>query len=102
MDEAGSNLAMTRVYRQGAKGQRVIETIPQKYGKNVTMLATLSFFGIEAPTTINGVVGGIVFKVYVEEVLGTTLKTGDIVIMDNLPAHKVEGISQLIQARERS
>jgi transposase len=88
---------MTRLYGRSAKGERVIETVPQNYGENITMLATLSFSGIEAPMTINGAVDGIVFKVYVEKVLCPTLKSGDVVIMDNLPAHKVVGIRELIE-----
>lgn len=98
LDEAGSNLAMTRAYGRGAKGERVIETVPQNYGENITMLATLAATGIEAPMTINGAVDGIVFKVYVAEVLCPTLEAGDIVVMDNLPAHKVAGIRELIEA----
>lgn len=62
------------------------------------MLATLTFSGITAPMTIGGAVDGTVFKVYVEQVLCPTLEIGDIVIMDNLPAHKVKGIKELIEA----
>ncbi len=91
---------MSRLYGRGGNGERVIETIPQNYGENVTMLAALSLSGIAAPMTVNGAVDGIVFKVYVEEVLCPTLSRGDIVIMDNLPAHKVAGIKELIEARE--
>ena len=99
LDEAGSNLAMTRLYGRGERGARVVETVPQNYGENITMLASLSLSGIEAPMTINGAVDGVVFKVYVEEVLSPTLKAGEVVIMDNLPAHKVSGIRELIEAR---
>jgi len=99
LDEAGSNLAMTRLYGRGGGGARVVETVPQNYGENITMLATLSLAGIEAPMTINGAVDGIVFKVYVEQVLCPTLTKGDVVVMDNLPAHKVAGIEELIEAR---
>jgi transposase len=99
LDEAGSNLAMTRVYGRAAKGERVVETVPQNYGENITMLASLSLSGIQAPMTINGAVDGIVFKVYVEQVLCRTLSVGDVVIMDNLPAHKVAGIKELIEAK---
>ncbi len=63
------------------------------------MLATLSLSGIEAPMTITGAVDPVVFKVYVEQVLCPALSTGDIVIMDNLPAHKVAGIRDLIEAK---
>ena len=85
LDEAGSNLAMTRLYGRAAKGERVIETVPQNYGENITMSASLSLSGIEAPMTINGAVDGIVFKVYVEQLLCPTLSAGDIVVMDNAP-----------------
>ncbi len=99
LDEAESNLAMTKVYGRAAKGERVIEKVPQNYGENITMLASLSVSGIEAPMTINGAVDGIVFKVYVEKVLCPTLIEGDVVVMDNLPAHKVVGIRELIEAK---
>jgi transposase len=99
LDEAGSNLAMTRLYGRGARGVRVIETVPQNYGENITMLASLSASGIEAPMTINGAVDGVVFKVYVAEVLSPPLTAGDVVVMDNLPAHKVSGVRELIEAR---
>lgn len=99
LDEAGSNLAMTRLYGRAARGKRVIDNVPQNYGENITMLAALSLSGINAPMTIGGAVDGAVFKVYVEQVLCPTLQAGDVVIMDNLPAHKVKGIEELIQAR---
>ena len=99
LDEAGSNLAMTRLYGRAAKGERVIESVPQNYGENITILATLGLSGITAPMTINGAVDGSVFKVYVEEVLCPTLREDDVVVMDNLPAHKVSGIRELIESK---
>jgi transposase len=99
LDEAGSNLAMTRLYGRGGGGARVIETVPQNYGENITMLATLTLSGITAPMTINGAVDGVVFKLYVAEVLCPTLSRGDIVVLDNLPAHKVAGVKELIEAK---
>ncbi len=99
LDEAGSNPAMTRLYGRAAKGNRVIETVAQNYGENITMLASLSLAGVEAPMTINGAVDGIVFKVYIAEVLCPTLKAGDVVVMDNLPVHKVAGVKELIEGR---
>lgn len=99
LDEAGSNLAMTRTRGRAAQGERVVETTPQNYGENITMLAALSVSGISAPMTINGAVDGAVFTAYVEQVLAPTLEAGDVVVMDNLPAHKVKGIRELIQER---
>jgi transposase len=99
LDEAGSNLAMTRLYGRAAPGERVVDNAPQNYGENITMLATLSLAGIAAPMTVAGAVDGVIFRTYVEEVLAPTLSAGDVVIMDNLGAHKVSGVRQLIEAR---
>lgn len=77
IDEAGSNLAMTRLYGRAARGERVIDSVPKNYGENVSMLACLSMSGIVAPMTIDGAVDGLVFKAYVEQVLCPTLCEGD-------------------------
>ena len=98
LDEAGSHTAMTRVYGRSEKGERIIESVAQNYGENISMLASLSSSGVEAPMTITGAVDGTVFKIYVEEVLCPTLQAGDLVIMDNLAVHKVKGIRELIEA----
>lgn len=99
IDEAGSNLAMTRLYGRAAPGERVFDSVPKNYGENISMLACLSLSGIAAPMTIDGAVDGIVFKVYVEQVLCPTLSEGDVVVMDNLSAHKVSGVRELIESR---
>jgi transposase len=99
LDEAGSNIAMTRAYGRAARGERIYDSVPQNYGENITMLATLGFSGIEAPMMIQGAVDGIVFLSYVEQVLVPTLTVGDVVIMDNLGAHKVKGVRQAIEAK---
>ncbi len=99
LDEAGSNLAMTRLYGRAKRGERVFDSVPQNYGENITMLACLSENGLTAPMTVAGAVDGAVFKAYVEQVLAPTLLKGDVVIMDNLGAHKVKGIREAIEAR---
>ena len=60
---------MTRSYGRGAPGARVVDSVPQNYGSNLTILAVLSLTGVSAPMTISGAVDGIVFKTYVERVL---------------------------------
>ncbi len=72
--------------------------MPQNYGENVTMLAALGVGGVQAPMTVNGAVDGEVFLSYVREVLVPTLAEGDIVVMDNLKAHKVAGVREAIEA----
>ena len=95
--EAGSTIAMTRLYGCAAPGERVVETTPQNYGENISMLACLSLSGITAPMTIDGAVDSLVFLAYVKQVLVPTLSKGDVVVMDNLSAHKVKGVRVLIE-----
>lgn len=99
LDEAGSNLAMTRLYGRAKRGERVFDSVPHNYGENITMLACLSEAGLSAPMTVEGAVDGLVFLAYVEQVLAPTLAAGEVVIMDNLGAHKVKGIREAIEAR---
>jgi transposase len=84
------------LYGRAPRGERVIGTAPQTYGANVTMLAALGSQGVEAVMTIDGATDAEGFRVYVAPVLCPTLRPGDMVIMDNLRAHKVAGIREAI------
>jgi transposase len=97
IDESGVTLAMTRRYGRAPQGERGIGTAPQNYGANVTMLAALGNRGVEAVMTIDSATDAEVFQVYVAQVLRPTLRPGDIVIMDNLRAHKVAGIREAVE-----
>ena len=99
IDESGSNLALTRLYGRATPGERVCEGVPQNYGENVTMLAAISLQGVSAPMTVNGGVDGAVFLAYVREVLAPTLVAGEIVVMDNLGAHRAAGVAEAIEAK---
>lgn len=88
---------MTSRYGRAAPGERVQESVPKNYGENVSMLATISLAGLDAPMTISGAVDGIVFLEYVKQVLCPTLTEGDVVVMDNLSAHKVKGVCEAIE-----
>jgi transposase len=88
---------MTRLYGRAPRGARVVGTVPQNYGANVTMLAALGSHGVEAVMTIEGATDAEVFRAYVEQVLRPTLRPGDIVRMDDLRAHKAAGIREAIE-----
>jgi transposase len=90
---------MTRLYGRAPKGERVVGSAPQNYGENVTMLGTLSCTGLGAMMTVNGATDADVSRVYVRDVLAPTLSEGDIVVMDNLSAHKVAGVRETLEAR---
>jgi transposase len=99
IDESGVNLAMTRLYGRAPKGERVLGAVPQNYGVNVTMLGALGMQGIQAMMTVEGATDADVFLAYVEHVLAPTLRPGDLVVMDNLRAHKVAGVQQALAER---
>ena len=90
---------MTRRYGRARRGQRVHDAVPKNWGRNVTVPGTLSCQGLEAVMTIEGATDAAVFRAYVGEVLAPTLKPGDVVVMDNLGTHKVDGIRSAIKAR---
>jgi transposase len=99
VDESSVNLAMTRLYGRAPAGERVVGSVPQNYGPNVTMLGALGVQGLQAVMTVDGATDADVFRTYVKKVLGPTLTPGDIVVMDNLQAHKAVGIQQAIARR---
>ncbi len=99
IDESGINLALTRLYGRAPRGERALGSAPQNYGQNVTILGALSCTGLEAVMTVEGATDADVFRAYVREVLCPTLRQGDIVIADNLSAHKAAGVQEAIAAQ---
>lgn len=98
IDESGVNLALTRLYGRAPRGERAVGSVPTNYGANLTMIGALGISGLEALLTIEGATDGEVFGVYVERILCPTLRKGDLVVMDNLGAHKVAGIREAIES----
>jgi transposase len=96
-DGSGVTLAMTRLYGRAPRGERVVGTVPQHDGANVTMLAALGRHGVGAVLTSDGATAAEVFRAYVAQVLRPTLRPGDIVSMDNRRAHKAAGIGEAIE-----
>ncbi len=98
LDESGASTQMTRNYGRAPSGKRVAEGTPQSHWHTVTMLAALTTKGLQAPMTIESPTDGDVFLAYLEQVLCPQLHPGQVVILDNLAAHKVAGVQQLIAA----
>jgi transposase len=72
---------------------------PYGHWRTTTFLAALRHDGLTAPMTLDGPMDGETFRAWTQQFLGPTLRSGDIVIMDNLPAHKVNGIREAIEAQ---
>ena len=98
IDESWINIGMTRLYGRAAAGTRVAEAVPQHRGTRLTMIAAVGLRGISAEWVIEGAIDGDAFAVYLNEVLGPTLRPGDIVVMDNLRVHKVAAVEAAINA----
>ena len=100
LDETGTTTAMTRRYGWGSRGERLVDTAPAGHWKTTTFVAGLRRTGLIAPCVLDGPMTGASFRAYVEQLLAPALSPGDVVVLDNLPAHKVSGVAALIgQAR---
>lgn len=99
LDESGVTTEMTRRYGRAPRGQRVAEATPAGHWRTLTVLGALTVEGMLASMTIESPTDGEVFLAYLEQVLGPRLQPGHVVVMDNLAAHKVAGVRQLIEAR---
>jgi transposase len=98
-DESGAHLGMTRLYGRAAPGQRVVEGTPDYSGIHYTMVSTLGWNGITAPWIFSGAMTGQAFVTYASLVLAPTLRSGDIVLIDNLSAHKSAEAKHAIEKR---
>ena len=99
VDETSTNLTFGRRYARAEGGQRVHQATPLHGGPNMTLVAALTPDGLQAAMTVSGAVNGDVFAAYLEQVLAPTLVPGDVVVPDNLPAHRVAGLAELVKAR---
>jgi transposase len=97
-DESGVTTQMTRLYGRAEAGTRIHEAIPQGHWKVLTILGAFSLRGWTGVMTVEAATDAEVFLAYLDSVLCPQLEPGDVVVMDNLSTHKVEGVQQRIQA----
>jgi transposase len=98
IDETAANTKMVRLSGRCPRGKRLVGRVPHGHWKTITFVAALRNNGITAPFVLDGAMNGETFLAYVEQCLAPTLKRNDIVIMDNLSAHKAPGIRKAIEA----
>jgi transposase len=91
---------MTRRYGRAPVGQRLVEAVPYGHWMTTTFVGALRSDGLIAPLVVDGAMTGEIFRAWVEQQLGPALRPGDIVVMDNLPAHKVAGVRAALRAVE--
>lgn len=99
LDESGVTTEMTRRYAWASRSERVSEAVPAGHWRTLTVLAALTTAGVLASMTVESPTDGDVFLAFLEQVLMPRLEPGHVVVLDNLSAHKVEGVRQLIESR---
>lgn len=98
IDETGASTKMARRYGRSPRGERCRAPVPHGHWKTTTFVGALRLEGMTAPMILDGAMHGDAFLAYVEQVLVPTLIPGDIVVMDNLPAHKPTAVRKAIEA----
>ena len=100
IDETGASTKMARRYGRAPRGERCRAPVPHGHWKTTTFVGALRLEGMTAPMVLDGAMHGAAFLAYVEQLLAPTLKPGDIVVMDNLPAHKPVAVREAIEAAD--
>jgi transposase len=98
LDETGTATNMARRYGRSPAGARLVAAVPHGHWRTTTFVAGLRQSGIVAPLVLDGPMTGAAFRAYVEQFLAPALKPGDVVVLDNLAAHRVDGVRQAIRA----
>jgi transposase len=98
VDESGSHIAMTPDYARSPRGERVADVVPRNRGTVTTMIGALGLVGLIGMMTIEGGTDAAVFEAFVKHILVPKLQPGDIVVLDNVGAHKPDGIRKLVEA----
>jgi len=100
VDECGTHTSITRLRARAPRGRRAYGRVPRNRGKNTTLIASMTLEGAMGPAmAVEGATDRRVFEAYVERFLAPTLSEGQIVLMDNLGAHKTERVRELVEAR---
>ncbi len=95
VDEMGANTSLAPVHGWSRRGERARLSAPRNRGKNTTLLASMGSEGMGPTLVVQGSTNKAVFEAYVERVLTPSLKPGQVVMMDNLSAHKSEEVREL-------
>jgi transposase len=99
VDESSTNIAMVPRYARAPRGRRAFGKAPRNWGKNVTLISSISTEGMGPSMSIQGSSDTESFGLYIREVLAPSLRSGQIVLMDNLSVHKAGWVRGLIEER---
>jgi transposase len=99
VDEMGTHTSLAPLYAYAPVGERAFFEIPRNRGKNTTLLTSIDQEGMGPSMAVEGATTARVFETYVERVLAPTLRPGQVVVMDNLGAHRPKKVTELIEGR---
>jgi transposase len=99
VDEMGTNTSLSPLYAWAPTGERASCSVPRNRGPNTTLLSSMTLEGIGTSLAVEGATNREVFETYVQRVLAPTLRPGQVVVMDNLTAHKGDRVKELIEER---
>jgi transposase len=99
VDEMGANTSLAPIYAWAPKGRRAYSKVPRNRGPNTTLLASITTEGMGPCVAVVGSITRAAFEAYVEQLLSAALKPGQVVVMDNLSAHKGERVRKVIEDR---
>ncbi len=97
VDEMGANTSLHPLYAWSPRGERARCFVPRNRGPNTTLIASMTAEGMGPCLAVEGATTRIVFEAYVEKVLVPSLRQGQVVVMDNLSAHKGERVRELVE-----
>ena len=98
VDEMGANVSLSPLYAWSRRGQRAFGSAPRNWGKNVTLLASITAEGVGPCLAVEGATRREVFEAYLERVLAPSLRPGQFLVMDNLSAHKGGRVREIVEA----
>ena len=98
IDEAGVTTVLTRLFGRAAPGERVVEAVPKNYGQSTSVVSVLGLGGVETTMVIEGAVDTLVFDAFCEHFLRPCVQVGDVVVLDNLGAHRASRIEETARA----
>lgn len=98
IDEAGVTTTLTRLFGRAAPGERIGEAVSKNYGQSTSVVSLLGVGGVETTMVIEGAVDTLVFDAFCEQCLRPGLQIGDVVVLDNLGAHRASHIEATVRA----
>jgi len=97
VDECGTHTSLAPIYGYAPRSERLRLSVPRRPSKNTTLLSSMTLSGMGPSLAVEGATTALVFEAYVERVLAPSLRPGQVVVMDNLGAHRPKRVRELIE-----